>query len=149
MDYQETYQGIDDSLPVKIRKLKKEFYLEFQKRLSILMGEEVPLFRAIWTICCFPYGAPKPKPEPLGQIYFIKSKNLVKIGFSQDLKNRCATLKTMSPISPQLIYTLKGSVDKEKEIHRRFNHLRHHGEWFRYTDEIRNYIDSMRESENA
>jgi hypothetical protein len=39
-----------------------------------------------------------------------------------------------------LIYAFPGYTAKEKEIHKKFEHLRVKGEWFEYTDEIKQYI---------
>lgn len=78
-------------------------------------------------------------------IYFILAKktNLVKIGTTTNMKNRFSTLSTGSPYELELLYTFPGYKQKEKELHKKFEHLRVKGEWFNYTDEIKVFIGAL------
>ncbi|KKK58276.1 hypothetical protein LCGC14_3046080 [marine sediment metagenome] len=74
-------------------------------------------------------------------IYFIQAENdLIKIGYTNDVKQRLRTLRTMSPERLNLMKTIKGDQKQETLLHRRFKHLRSHGEWFRSEQELLDYI---------
>jgi len=78
----------------------------------------------------------------LEHIYFIKSENgLVKIGRTSHLLNRLSSLKNSSPCKISLIYSENGGLKKEKELHTLFKKYHHHGEWFKLSKEILDYID--------
>lgn len=68
-------------------------------------------------------------------IYFIQAEGVghIKIGFtdSEDAGVRLATLQTGSPVQLRLIGTIPGTVEDEKNLHRRFASECVHGEWFK------------------
>lgn len=66
----------------------------------------------------------------VGVVYFVQSGDLVKIGFSTDLRKRLKTLQTACPRPIVLLHRFQGTRDDEKRVHRRFSHLRMRGEWF-------------------
>jgi hypothetical protein len=73
-------------------------------------------------------------------IYFIQagSRGLVKIGFSGGHpRQRMACLQIGSPVKLRLIGMSPGNQKDEAEWHRRFAHLREHGEWFRWAGDLR------------
>ena len=72
-------------------------------------------------------------------IYFLHaaSVNLVKIGFSFNPEDRANTLRLLSPVSLEIIGILYGDRDEEIRLHKRFSHLRAHGEWFHATEELK------------
>ena len=64
-------------------------------------------------------------------VYFIVAENgLIKIGMSNDPLKRLSVLKTMSPLKLRIITTRKGGRKLELRLHRQFQHLHNHGEWF-------------------
>lgn len=67
--------------------------------------------------------------------------NLVKIGQAKYFVDRFAQLKTGSPVDPKVLCVFRGSKH-ERDFHKRFAHLRHHGEFYFYTPEVREYIFS-------
>jgi hypothetical protein len=78
-------------------------------------------------------------------IYFItvKDKSIVKIGYSDNVPKR---LKALQIGSPELLYVyaqIHETRNFEKILHDRFQHLRSNGEWFHFTDEIRNEIHKL------
>lgn len=80
-------------------------------------------------------------------IYFIGSSEfkLVKIGFSLDtitLKSRINLLQTSSPFTIEVIKCYDGDRNLEKALHKKFKHLKVKNEWFKYEDEIVNFINS-------
>lgn len=68
-------------------------------------------------------------------IYFIEALglNLVKVGYTESLEARVNTLATACPMPIRIVYYRQCGVDRELEryYHYKFEHLRHHNEWFR------------------
>ncbi len=84
------------------------------------------------------------REEKQGRVYFVKSEttNLIKIGFTTNHGNRINSLRNMSPTSLTLLGSISGSFSTEKEIHTRFDGLRHHGEWFEADPVLLKFIES-------
>ena len=73
-------------------------------------------------------------------IYFIQSgtNGPVKIGYSAaGAEQRLANLQTGSAAVLRIVGLVNGSRKDEAEWHRRFAHLRIHGEWFKWAPELR------------
>lgn len=77
--------------------------------------------------------------EP-GFVYFIGGEVRVKIGFTHNLKQRFAILQQHCETELRLYGSIEGTYADELDLHHRFGHLRHHGEWFTLDDSIREYI---------
>ncbi len=76
-------------------------------------------------------------------IYFIQAENgHIKIGFTDadDAMIRLASLQTGSPVLLKLLATIPGTIEEEKDLHRRFGAHRLHGEWFKPVAEILDII---------
>ena len=86
----------------------------------------------------------------MSYVYFIldeKSK-AIKIGKANNIDERLSGLQTGNPNSLKLIHSITcknedHSFVKEKQLHKKFEHLQMTGEWFKYTDELVNYIDDL------
>lgn len=76
-------------------------------------------------------------------VYFLAHKDLVKIGYSADIKHRVRSIQTMSPVPLTLLGFIPGDKRIEQNIHRRFAHLWSHGEWFKLTPELNQFIKRM------
>lgn len=85
-------------------------------------------------------------------VYFMRCEQFVKIGMSFNPTNRLAQVRKgggslfprrMDVASTVLIATEPGGFEREKELHAKFAHLRHTGEWFTETSELTSYIDSI------
>lgn len=65
-------------------------------------------------------------------VYFIQAVGggPIKIGMSNDPKERLATLQAGSPVMLRIIGIADGGQDKEMALHRRLAAHRLHGEWF-------------------
>ncbi|MBY6842774.1 GIY-YIG nuclease family protein [Clostridium botulinum] len=77
-----------------------------------------------------------------GTVYFIldTAANLVKIGFSRNLKRRIKQLET-SNCNLKLIYKIENcSMDYEQSLHKFFEVERIKNEWFNYGDSIKQWI---------
>lgn len=82
---------------------------------------------------------PKPKIFPHDLVtYFIQAENgLIKIGETTRFEKRFLEISFMSPLPLTVIGFTKES---EKKIHKAFNHLRLHGEWFEPGEDLLAYI---------
>lgn len=83
-------------------------------------------------------------------VYFVGTDEIVKIGRTCTPSTRFLDLKAGSPVELRL-FGLMLSLDKpdEAELHRRFASTRVRGEWFRWTDELREFIASVNLLEGA
>lgn len=77
------------------------------------------------------------------RVYFVQSGDLVKIGYTTNLQFRLYTFRIASPLPILLLVDIPGGRPEEKRIHKHFEHLRHHGEWFRLTPELQEFIDNF------
>ena len=75
-----------------------------------------------------------------GEVYFLRRGELVKIGFSTNVRRRIAALG-----GGQLLATIPGTMRDEQAMHRRFARLREQGEWFRMGDDLNRYLLSIRQ----
>jgi hypothetical protein len=79
------------------------------------------------------------------EVYFVQSQSggLIKIGVSKDAAKRIAFLRTSAP-EPILavgVMVCNEGGELERTLHRKFAHLRTHGEWFRPDAELWAFID--------
>jgi hypothetical protein len=77
-------------------------------------------------------------------IYFIQENNdgeFIKIGVtSRDVKSRLCAMQTGNPRELELVSVIKGMYDVERTLHKKFAKHRHKGEWFRYHQDIKDFI---------
>jgi len=75
-------------------------------------------------------------------VYFIEAPSikLIKIGRTQDVKKRISELQVGSPVPLRLLGVVPGDSAMEKQIQDKFKHLRKHGEWFRESVQLLEYI---------
>lgn len=90
----------------------------------------------------------------MSYVYFIGAvveegkAGAVKIGYSSHHPNRrMKELQTGHPGKLYLILYIEGTMDLEKALHRRFEHLWLHGEWFRWEGELHDYIWGLLQDE--
>lgn len=81
-------------------------------------------------------------------VYFIHSlddpQGLVKIGFTdRDLDARLAALQIGSPVRLSLMLAIKGDRSVERHLHEVFAADRCHGEWFRPSRELCDFLTSV------
>jgi hypothetical protein len=70
---------------------------------------------------------------------------LVKIGHARDVAKRLEGLRAVNADSLRLLCVVP---ETEKELHKRFAHLRTHGEWFKYHNDIRWFVEHRSSREN-
>ena len=79
------------------------------------------------------------------KIYFIRAENgLVKIGKSNNPKNRLKTLQVGSPVKLKIIKVISGGINIEKLLHNYFKCIRKNGEWFRPDYELKEFLKNKR-----
>jgi hypothetical protein len=82
-------------------------------------------------------GTPNDTP---GYIYFLKSGDQYKIGFSRAPIRRLEQLITGLPYGVTAITALRGTMGEEQLLHRKFASLRVSGEWFEAKWKLRLFI---------
>ena len=96
----------------------------------------------------FGIDAKKPKKEKVdlsltvGFVYFIGNTefNFCKIGFSRSPESRIMDLQTGCPFALKVIHVIEGSLQTEKELHRKFRMLKTYGEWFKIEGILKDYL---------
>lgn len=80
-------------------------------------------------------------------VYFIFNIDCqaIKIGVAKNVEKRLKSLQTSSPSILELLHkiqldSLKEAFKLESLLHKRFANLRINGEWFKASEELRNYI---------
>jgi len=77
-------------------------------------------------------------------VYFIQAEcgGPIKIGATSHLKERLSSLSRQSSGQKlRVLGTMKGHIPEERQVHRRFSHLRGWGEWFEPADDLLSFID--------
>jgi hypothetical protein len=82
-------------------------------------------------------------------VYFLECKgaNAIKIGRSVDPRARLEALQAGCPLPLHFIVKVRGGTEEEGMLHRRFGHLRIHGEWFRAEGDLVDYVLGLEEGE--
>jgi hypothetical protein len=77
-------------------------------------------------------------------VYVIGSPgmNIVKIGWTTNLSQRIAAIRTMSPVPLDVLWSTPACDGMEYGLHGYFAEIRSHGEWFRFEDE--DPVDAVR-----
>lgn len=70
--------------------------------------------------------------DVVGFIYLITNDDFIKLGFSTNVTKRIKSLQTSSPKRLKLIKRVKGTIEQEKQLHRKLLQYRVNGEWYRY-----------------
>jgi hypothetical protein len=84
-----------------------------------------------------------------GLVYYAldatRHAQYLKIGYTTGLKARMIALReiTASGQQPIVLALEEGSLTLERERHGQFADLRSHGEWFRYTDALPEFVGSL------
>lgn len=79
-------------------------------------------------------------------VYFIQCERFVKIGRAQDVAARLHGLQKHTPFELTLLGTEEGGEQRERELHRLFQGMRHRGEWFRLEGALQAYVQALRDT---
>lgn len=93
-----------------------------------------------------PVKAPKTEPEPYQEgphIYFLRGHGHVKVGTTRKPDKRITEIQVSSPVPLDVMLVVPGDVILERRIHRRFRHLRRHGEWFKAAPEFLSFVNEL------
>lgn len=79
-------------------------------------------------------------------IYFVQGhggKGPIKIGYTSGAtRERLNLMQTGSPVLLTILGEIpEGTMEKEHQIHYKFDHLRLHGEWFKEDKELKDFIN--------
>ena len=94
-----------------------------------------------------PLKAPRPKREQF--VYFIECAGLIKIGVSVNPETRLASIQTANGHTARLLATVPGGTRLERQLHEKFKASRVGGEWFKPTNEIREYLREISPEQTA
>lgn len=82
----------------------------------------------------------------LPKIYFIRpcgQDGPIKIGCSVSPEKRLKAMLVWSPLKLEIVHTMPGDLELEREIHDRLLRSHSHGEWFHATPEILQLIADL------
>lgn len=84
-------------------------------------------------------------------VYFIQEpvNHHIKIGVSENVKSRLKALQTSSPFPLKILCSVRETTlgMSETQVHKKFENLRVQGEWFKYGEELKNFIDMFKFNE--
>jgi hypothetical protein len=80
-------------------------------------------------------------------IYVLRSKHLVKIGVTENLRVRLSSYRSMAPMEFELVGHMPGDIAVEQHLHDRFSAHHLSGEWFVETAEMRAVFDAILDPE--
>ncbi len=76
-----------------------------------------------------------------GYVYFFRAGNVVKIGFSNNPRERSRSLQTACSEKAFMVKFIRGTVRKEREFHKRYAEYRLNGEWFDLRGRLAKYLE--------
>lgn len=76
-------------------------------------------------------------------IYVLRSDNLVKIGFSDNLRNRVQSIVSTVPVPVEFVGHMPGDRDMEKHLHDIFDASHFSGEWFVETPAMTVFFETI------
>jgi T5orf172 domain len=88
-------------------------------------------------------------PGHYGHVYVIGFADYVKIGWSEHVEERLFDIQKHAPEKLVLYTVLAAKKATEHKLHRRFNGMRLHGEWFALTYSLKGWIEDGCPMENA
>lgn len=116
----------------------------FKMRMAEINREQAEIqARREAFLAAYPPPPPKlaPKPKPTGYVYFLRAGNVVKIGFTTNLRQRWAALRIANPETTFICHFVKGTQRTEREFHKRFSEYRVRGEWFDIRGRLAKYLE--------
>jgi len=76
-------------------------------------------------------------------IYVLRSDNLMKIGFSDNLRNRVQSIISTVPVPVEFVGHMPGDREVEKHLHKIFAEQSFSGEWFVETEQMRDFFATI------
>ena len=81
----------------------------------------------------------------IGDVYFIKIGDVVKIGVTKDIKSRLQVMQSHNSEKVELLVTIPGGKKLEKILHEGFKMSHKNGEFYYFSKEIKEYISLIKE----
>lgn len=78
-------------------------------------------------------------------IYFVQSREFIKIGWSENWRRRLANMQTSNPDPIKVLLVLTRPKSWEADLHKQFAAHAHRGEWFKDHPDIRTFIKERKE----
>ena len=84
-------------------------------------------------------------------VYFVEEidGDYIKIGLSKRPDERLQALQRFNGRALRVTMAIRGDYAVEREIHKRFKHIRGKGEWFKATKELKEFISDLHAVEFA
>ncbi len=84
-----------------------------------------------------------------GYIYFLHSPEMskIKIGYSKYPASRIKDIRKVIPLHINSLRIMRGSMSHEKRLFKLWERYREQGEWFKASDELLAWIDSLLDGE--
>lgn len=79
-----------------------------------------------------------------GTIYFVGCGQWVKIGFATKLDMRLKALQAANPEPLTVLHSVDGTMQTEREFHKRFSALRGTGEWFKNEGDLAAWLKEQK-----
>jgi hypothetical protein len=139
-DLMEAFQARAAEMGVPYQALMKQALREWMQLPYTLPVPEL-------LVPAEPGSTPPEAPAKISVVYFIQTtapNRLIKVGVTTDLRTRLQELQTAQPYPLNVLYSMRGGITMERDIHRVFAHLRVQGEWFSPGPELMAYIDGIR-----
>lgn len=92
------------------------------------------------------------------RVYFMRCGKYIKIGTSTNIHRRLASIQKSGGVlmpagldfpSTELVAAIHGDHRRERDLHAKFSHLHHTGEWFTEAPELTEYINELKEAGDA
>ena len=85
------------------------------------------------------------------KVYFVQGDKggPIKIGYTDNVEQRMKLMQTGNPEKLILLHLTRGGKILEEQLHIRFSSYHYRGEWFEPAKEILDYIDELKERDNA
>ena len=83
-------------------------------------------------------------PDAECHIYFIRCVDSVKIGYSKNPHQRLRALQTANPNPLELLHSFPSFQHTESLIHQELNEHHIKLEWFKYNDEVKEFIKDIK-----
>ena len=77
-------------------------------------------------------------------IYFLRCQDSVKVGYSKNPVQRLQALQTANPNPLEFLYSFPSFQHVERIIHQELSEHHIKLEWFKYNDEVKQYIEDIR-----
>lgn len=89
--------------------------------------------------------SPRPSRTPAEFVYFIQAaaSHLIKIGSASNPRARLRSLQVGSPDQLRLLGHIPGGAKRERDLHERFASDRSHGEWFKPSVGLTDFIKEV------